>query len=263
MKTTLKTFSMGAAVAAALALSASAAMAGGVNLIFGADSGSTNYNDPDFTGAAGAIDFSFLDQATEVLVTMTIFNTTGDTTFGSGATGSKLVGVGFDLPTGVTYVGPYTPDTDNHFPYLGFNDSTLNGTPKLADGTPLTSFNDITFDVAVTLKEDDLSGGGSPSAGLPEDDSAVVSFILDGLDAAGMMSAFQTGFDDGSLFAGMRFKDVNAGAGSEKLLYNGDGGGTCGPNDPSCNVVPLPASAWLMLAGILGLGIARRRIRVV
>ncbi|NJO94023.1 MAG: PEP-CTERM sorting domain-containing protein [Hydrococcus sp. RM1_1_31] len=80
-----------------------------------------------------------------------------------------------------------------------------------------------TFDVAV-LDNNNFEGGNANGA-LPQGQSTSVSFLLSGTNllANTVESDFFTGFSDGSLKAVARFQQVNAGAGSDKLLLEDDG----------------------------------------
>ncbi|MGZ2256152.1 VPLPA-CTERM sorting domain-containing protein [Roseobacter sp. A03A-229] len=52
---------------------------------------------------------------------------------------------------------------------------------------------------------------------------------------------------------------INAGCGVTIVTARSAGGDTGGGDNPDVNVVPLPAGMWLMLAGLGGLGVLRRR----
>ena len=197
------------------------------------DSTSTSSNSPA-TGASASVDFSFTQQGSDVLLNLDITNTTGTiASFGSGATTSKLTGIGFDLLGGLNAIaGSFTSSGFlNVLALEGSGDTSLN---------PFGS-----FDVAV-LDNNNFEGGNANGA-LPQGQSTSVSFLLSGtgLVAGDLESDFLAGFNDGSLQAVARFQQVNAGAGSDKLLYNPP---TPQPETPAS--VPEPSTLiGLMLTG--------------
>lgn len=208
-----------------------AAQADTISLIF--DGSSTSSNTPA-TGASGTVDLTFTDQTSgDVLLTLDITNTTGTIpSFGDGATTSKLTGFGFNLLTDVTYVASsFAGDT---------NLTTLLQNANAAPFGPL--------DLAVA--DNNNWQGGNANNALPQGSSNTVSLQLTvGAfgDASGLASAFFEGFSD-DLTSVMRFQQVNAGAGSDKLT------------NPT--VVPLPAAAWLFGSALLGMaGIGYRGTR--
>jgi len=192
------------------------------------------------TGSAASLEFSFLQNGANVDLTVTAENTTGNTTFGSGATLSRMMGFAFETPDTVSFVS-FTGTTI--FSNLLQNDSSVNGGP----------FNSITFDLGAGNKST-LEGSGNPNDALAQGSSTSTLFKLNGLAEAAMATAFETGFADGTLELGLRFKAVNGtGADSDKLLYRA-------PDAPS--PVPLPAAAWMLLAGLGGLAAVKRRQHV-
>lgn len=218
---------MSRASAAALASVLMAGSASAITLNF--DSTSISSNSPA-TGASGSVVLSFADEGGDVRVTADITNTTGTiTSFGEGATESKLTGFGFDLVAGVSYI-------DGSFTTTGYLDT-------LIEDAELSPFG--TFDIAAADNNNFL--GGNANDALPQGMSTQVSFLFDTtLDALGLDSAFAAAFNDG-LKAVMRFQQVNAGEGSDKLLYQ--------PPAP----VPLPAAGWLLFGALGGLAFLRRK----
>ncbi|MBF9032161.1 VPLPA-CTERM sorting domain-containing protein [Rhodobacterales bacterium HKCCE3408] len=217
-----------AAVAALFALGGTAASA--VTLQFGESA--TSSNSPP-TGASGTVEMTFSDiGAGLVELSMLITNTTGDTIFGAGATASKLTGVGFDLLSGVSYVaGSFSGGT-----YLD----------TLIINAALPPFG--IFDIGVADNGNFL--GGNANGALPQGLSDTVTMRLSSsLLAADLDAAFASGFTSGDLAASLRFQQVNAGEGSDKLT------------DPTVDMspVPIPAAGFLLVAGLGGLAVLRRR----
>ncbi len=218
-------------LAAALALGLPfAAQAATFTLDFGANSISSN---TPATGASASIDWTFADSAGDILVTLNITNTTGQTIFGSGATSSVLTAFGFDLLSGYSYiVGSFVGGT-----YL---DTLILG----ADAQP---FDTLDFAAA----DNSNYNGGNANGALPEPFSDTVSFKLDSTqNAAQAFAAFLAGFNQNGLDAAVRFQQVTGpndynGAESDKLLY--------------VPPVPLPAAGWMLIAGLGGLAVAGRR----
>ncbi|PUB11071.1 hypothetical protein [Yoonia sediminilitoris] len=215
--------------AAAFAVMCFAGSAHAITLSFAEFSSSSN--DPA-TGASGEVqlDFSAVDGIARVDVTVT--NTTELTDFGSGATESQLTGFGFDLLDGVAFAGMYVIGS--------FLDTTLLNASFSPFGTLDLAFSD----------NGDFNGGNANSA-LPEGQSDMFSFALTlgsfGTVAA-LEAAFEAAFIEESLDAGMRFQQVNAGEGSDKLLFN-----------PEVSTVPLPAGLPLLLTCLAVTGILARR----
>jgi hypothetical protein len=223
-------------LAAALSAAAmAAAPAQAVTLGFG--STSTSSNTPA-TGASATVDFAFADTlGGNVKVTLDIANTTGSTSFGAGATASKLTGIAFDVVSGAAALASS---------YLG---STFFPVFNIAPNgdTTLSPFG--IFDLS--FLDNSNFEGGSANGALAQGQSTSVSFEFDtALTAAALETAFFSGFSAGSLGFVARFQQVNAGAGSDKLS-----GGTVEGTTP----IPLPAAGWLLLSGIGALALAGRR----
>ncbi len=225
-----------ALVAASFCFVGTASLAATLNF----DSTSTSSNSPP-TGASATADFTFTDSGLGVVdVSILITNTTGTiASFGAGATTSKLTGIGFDLPE-FTFLSIVA----GSFTTTGFLDTL--SPPGDTDLPPFGG-----FDVAV--KDNSNFQGGNANGALPENNSTTVSFDLNIsgsslANAAALNAAFLSGLADGSLGAVARFQQVNAGAGSDKLLFN--------PPPPA--PVPLPAGAVLLLSAVGGMAFLRR-----
>lgn len=210
-------------------------------LDFDGDSISSN---PTLTGASGAIGFSFADEGGDVRVTLDITNTTGQTTFGAGATSSKLTGFGFDLLDGVAFGGDFGTE--------GFLDTLiLNAKFKPFDS----------LDVAVA--DNKKFNGGNANGALATGASTTVDFLLDtDLNAASLGDAYLQAFlVSNTARAGLRFQQVNAGKGSDKLIYVGTPPGGIVAGVPVPAALPLLATA-LAAFGLIGRRQARRRAAV-
>jgi PEP-CTERM motif len=159
-------------------------------LNFGAASQSSN---TPATGSSAKVDFKFTQSGQNVLVNLDIFNTTGETTFGSGATKSTLMGFAFDLLDGIT-IGSFTGNSN--FGNLGSN----------IDLAPIQE----TFDVGISLNSNFI--GGNPNGGLTQGSSSSVSFLLSGANllAETLEQDFFKGFSDGTLKWATRFQAVGS-----------------------------------------------------
>jgi len=236
--------------------------ANALSLKFDSYYGSTN---SPGTGASAEVDFVFTDLGGTVQLDLNIANITngdslyedpntpGDDVATAGATGSRFMGFGLDYANGdlADIFGITNSDYtgDSFFGNLIFDDSSING--AAGNGTMAgTSFNDITFDIGFGNKST-LMGNGNPNSALGAGDSTTVSLILDTSpgfdDAATIETWFEEQFNQGNLVAGARFKDVNAGAGSDKLFGGIDnvptidaspGGDNPGGENPGGEVLP-------------------------
>ncbi|MEB3279336.1 MAG: PEP-CTERM sorting domain-containing protein [Lyngbya sp.] len=201
------------------------------SVTFGEDSQSSNN---PATGASAFVDFMFSDVSGGVQLTANITNTTGSSSFGAGATTSKLTGIAFDLISGV-----------------GIDTNSFN-TPEFLD-TLLTNvdFNPFSnsvgnFDIA--FADNNNFEGGNANGALSEGNSTLASIVLTtGLGANAVEQAFFNGFSNGSLNFAARFQQVNAGAGSDKLLGGTINGGTTDPEP-----VPEP---FTILGSVTALGV--------
>ncbi len=230
----------------ALLLGASAASA--ITLQF--DSSATSSNTPA-TGASGTATLAFSDVGTnQVQIDVSVENTTGSSTFGAGATVSKLTGFAFSLLSGTSLASISTTGA-----FLDY---------AFASGVSLPPFG--SFDVAWGDNSNFQAGG--PGGALPEGqtDTGLKAIINVGslYTAATLESAYLASFNDTSddIGAVMRFQSVNAGSGSDKLLYGGISNPGPGPGpgpNPNPAPVPLPAAGWMLLAAIGGMAFWRRR----
>ncbi|MEQ8848558.1 hypothetical protein [Botrimarina sp.] len=188
-----------------------------------------------------------------MLLTFGVTNTTGSPTFGAGATASMLTGVAIDLPNFVTVQsGTFSPGTKL--------DTLLNSSS--ASLPPFGS-----FELAIADNGNLLGGNanGALAAGASDTASLIVSLNAGSSainNAMELALAMQTGFnsqptDLSHLKAAVRFQQVNAGEGSDKLLYNPPEPPTPDPDD-NPEVAPEPGSL-LVWAAIGGLVTAARR----
>jgi hypothetical protein len=232
-----KIFLLSAAFLTAIALGSPANA--GVLLTF--DSSSVSSNNPP-TGASGTAELSFAAVGSDVRVSVEVTNTTGlIPSFGAGATASKLTGVGFDI-LGLVYEGGFIGGN--------FLDTAIQPASLPPFGT---------FDFAGADNSNFL--GGNANAALPAGGVDTFSFLLSGLNAVDMEAAFENAYELSDPLLGsavMRFQQVNAGAGSDKLFL-GPPGTTPPVPGPGGNV-PEPSSMAIFGAlGLLGLASRRRR----
>ena len=193
-------------------------------LNFGAASESSN---TEATGSSAKVDFKFTQSGENVLVNLDIFNTTGDTTFGSGATKSTLMGFAFDLLDGIQ-IGSFTGNSN--FKHLG-------------SGIDLQPIQD-TFDVGISLNSNFI--GGNPNGGLTQGLSSSVNFLLSGANllAESLEQQFFQGFSDGTLKWATRFQAVGSlqgpysGSTSDKLWGGTITGAPETPQPPAPPEVP-------------------------
>jgi hypothetical protein len=187
-------------IATGLAIAASALMASPADAF-------TLYIDPFFgstenTGATAKLDFDFEQSGSDVLLNLSIFNTTGDArpkeTETDGANAATLVGLAFDLP-----------DIVQSFSY---NTLTSNFT-RLYENVALQPFG--TFDVGIRNSGSGNFIGGNPRTGLKTGESTTVQFRFQG-DAATVEQRFVAGFQSKSLTVAARFQEVD-GSGSDKV----------------------------------------------
>lgn len=235
MITTLKSYLVKSVAISLLLLNYSVANA---SLILEWNSNSASSNTPA-TGASAKATLDFFDDGGLVRIDMLIRNTTGElASFGSGATTSKLTGIGFDLitPNGGLFAANFSGGT--YFDTMIANAS-------------LPPFG--TLDLG--LADNTNFVGGNANGALPEgtEDTLSMKIGFNGLSALDVENAFKAGFNDGSLDYVARFVQVNAGAGSDKL----NGGECCGePENPQ--EVPEPSTVMLLSLGLMGLLLRRK-----
>jgi hypothetical protein len=187
------------------------------------------------TGATAMLNFNFLQEGANVKLNLGIKNTT-DGTVGLKATAATLVGVGFDLPTGIST-------------YL-FNAGSSSFT-SLYKNASLNPYG--TFDVGIRSASPGNFAGGNPTQGLTAGQSTLVSFLFQGnnLTAKSVEAAFKDGFTSKALSVVGRFQQVNGG-GSDKVL-----GGILEPSNNAA-AVPEPTT---MLGAIAAAGAVLGRKR--
>jgi hypothetical protein len=200
--------------------------------------------DPQFgstenTGSKANLDFDFVQSGSNVLLNLGMKNTT-DGTAGLGATASTLVGVAFDVVSGLG---------------VSLQSSGGSGFTQFWQNVSLAPANTFgTYDVGISTPRNSFEGGNA-NKGLKAGEAATVSFLLSGanLNALSLENAFLAGFKDGSLKVAGRFQQVNAGGGSDKV-----GGGIVEP--PPVEKVPEP-SAVLGVVTMGGLLLGRKQLQ--
>jgi len=200
---------------------------------FSFDQNSQSSN-PKATGASALLTFNFSDvNSSTIKVDLKIENTTGDTTFGEGATNSKLTGIALDLLPGLT-ASSFMGD-----PYFGTFLTNVDFQP----------FSNFVGNFSIGIADNSNFEGGNANAALPQGATSNVSFLLTGFASGKTAAALETDFfnaysnNNNGIDIAARFQQVNAGEGSDKLL-----GGTPGGNDDDDVTVPEPAT-------VLGLGL--------
>ncbi|MGB7894489.1 MAG: PEP-CTERM sorting domain-containing protein [Microcoleus sp.] len=190
------------------------------------------------TGATATLDFNFVQSGADLLLNLGITNTTGTKTTAGGATNSSLVGVAFDVLSGVNASVKSTAGST----FTAFwQNVEIKGLQK--DG----------FDYGISTPRKEFDGGNA-NEGLYKNQSTLVSFLLTGssLSAAQAENAFLTGFQNGTLKAGVRFQQVagsNVGK-SDKVMA-----GVSADAEP----VPEPTTIAGMVMGLGSLVAARRK----
>lgn len=231
MKNVLSTLIGSSVLAAGLAAGSSvvAPIASAFTLDFNAYYGSTNN---PATGASAEVDFVFTDVGNDVKLEMNITNNTGDVLsdyFGnsittSSATESRFMGFGLDYTKGnlvdIFNITSSDYTGNSKFGNLIFDDNSISGQAGVTDGNSEMerNFNNIIFDIGFGNKST-LMGNGSPNGALGAGESTIVSLILDSdMNAAATELWFDNAFKNNEFNSGARFKAVNAGAGSDKIL---------------------------------------------
>ena len=224
---------IGTLIGSSLAFALTASSANAVTLAFD-DTTSYSTNTP-YTGASGTVVMTFTDVVGGIMLDISVENTTGNTIFGAGATASKLTGFAFDALDGLSVLASTVGTNLNTF---------LSGSVA---ALPFPSF-DWAF------ADNGNYNGGNANGALPAGQTDSMSLLLssNSMNAAQVDAAYVSAFADTNdgIDAALRFQQVNAGAGSEKLLWTG------GENPTP---VPLPAAGWLLVAGLGGLGALKRR----
>lgn len=192
------------------------------------------------TGASGTAKFEFSDlTGGGVGLDLTVTNTTGlllSGTFGAGATESRLTQFYFDEIAGLSLSG-----------------STLTGAlDVLEEDVSFTPFSNSVGNFSIGICHRDNCQNGQPNSGLAAGESSMGMLTFNTTSTADVVaSILMDAFENGGANAALRFQAVNAGAGSDKLLYTGT----------NVSTVPLPATLPLLLGalGVLGFGVSRRR----
>lgn len=270
-RTTSPSLALSAAVGLAIASSIFASKpAEAFTLSINPQYGSTNMNSAGVigTGATATLDFNFQQSGNNVLLNLTMANTTNGTA-GMKATGSTLVGAAFDLISGVK-VSQYTGS--GGFTQLwtaasgdSYDTPSLSGNAQLGNGAVKAFGN---YGVGVSPVRNSFNGGNPTTgltAGLPP---ITVQFLLTSttgaaLDKATVDSLFKAGFTNGTLNAAGRFQQVTGvnGFTSDKVMggilseVGGGGGGTT-----NSAAVPEPTTMLgVMAAG--GAILGRKRLQ--
>jgi uncharacterized protein (TIGR03382 family) len=224
------------------------------------DGNSVSSNTPP-TGASADIEFAFSeatpppDPSGDLTLDLTVTNTTGispnPVTGSAGATEASLMGFGVDLPGGVTVLpGSYEVTPTTSFPYLLAN-------------VALSPFGGVD----VYFSNNQNAAGGNPNDALTAGQSATIRLdLVTAIALADIEMQFTDvlslncsttgqGCTDELATSVARFQDVNAGAGSDKLLgyiVTDDD-----PDEPQ-GENPAPATVALMGLGLAVLGYRRR-----
>ncbi|WP_253154632.1 PEP-CTERM sorting domain-containing protein [Stieleria tagensis] len=224
-----------------------------------------NSTDSTLSGASATAFFNFglatPDEVGRRSIEVTISNTSESLT-NVPLTSSFLTGLAFDTPAfgessvvfdNSSYVG--TSELGNVVsPDVAFNPFTAGGAPE--------------FDIAFT-DGSNIQGGGQPIDGLAMGDTITVSieftfypvFETGAVDTSpsptDIEAMFRAGFADGSLRTAVRFKAINPGGGSDKIL---GGPPTDPPTGDPPGMVPEPSSFAIFAAlGLCGVASRRRR----
>lgn len=252
MKTSLSRALLPSLIGVGFALASSASLpANAFSIAFGSTSKSSNTT---ATGASAKVDFSFSNiNSTSVLLNLKLTNTTGQIpAFGSKATQSTLVGFGFDILDNLKF--SYS-SLSSPFTKL-YGDASLT-TQRVEGAADLQPFG--VFDAGIRSAGSGNFTGGNAQSGLTAGQSTDVSFTLKGtnLTAASVESEFLKQLQSGQLKVATRFQQVNAGAGSDKLL----GGTITVAVKPKPKRVPEPmtTTGLGLVAGVL---LAARRLKV-
>ncbi len=204
-------------------LALSATQANAFTYTFG--DASTSSNDTA-TGAAAAVDFDFVNLGNDqVQLNLDFLNTTGQNIFGAGATSSALTGIAFDIFDDIS-VASYS---------LNGNLDTWLSDVEFAPFTNTVGNFDIGF-----ADNNNFTGGNANEAVDTGENSRATLVFNTSADADALRERFRQGFSSAELNIAARFQQVNAGAGSDKLL----GGRISDPFSPpeAPREIPEPAA---------------------
>lgn len=228
--------------AAAFSLLMGAGPAASMAFTLDIDSLTAQSSNSPATGASGSVLFNFSDITGGVQLDLTITNTTGTVTnpLDAGATQSRLTGFFFDTIAD-----------------LQLSTSTLSSPlDELATTVSLEPFSTPAFgagDFSIGICHRANCQNGQPNGALDVGDSSLGTLTFGtSSNASAIADLLLDAFNNGDAHAALRFQAVNAGAGSDKLLYSGD-----------VSAVPLPATLPLLLGAVGLLGFSFRRKRYV
>lgn len=205
--------------------------------IYSLDSTSQSSNN-SATGASASVEFKFSDLSNDqIQVDLTVTNTTGQLEgglFGDQATSSSLTGIAFDVFDGLSLVSRNTH---------GNLDTWL-------DDVDFNPFSNSVGDFTVALADNNNFEGGNPNGAVATGETSTASFVVTGFTpdttSSELRERFRQAFESKELDIAARFQQVNAGAGSEKLL----GGVVIGEASPEKSTqIPEPGN-------VSGLGVA-------
>ncbi len=182
-------------------LALSATQASAFTYSFGGTSTSSNST---ATGAAATVDFDFIDIGnSQVQLNLKFSNTTGQDTFGAGATSSALTGIAFDIFDDIS-VASYS---------LSGNLGTWLTDVKLEPFSNRVGNFDIGF-----ADNNNFTGGNANNA-VETGEFSLATLVFDASEGAdALKDRFRQGLASETIYATARFQQVNAGAGSDKLL---------------------------------------------
>ena len=124
--------------------------------------------------------------------------------------------------------------------------------PEIADGVTLTPTTSAIVANATTWEELGSSSGGCFSAGCGSTGWIQSNYMIE-TDGAYSFTFGVTNISDQIFASGLAIAGLTVG---DQVIIPDDPGG---PISPPPSAVPLPAGAWMLLAALGGLGLARRR----
>jgi hypothetical protein len=213
----------------------SATQASAFTYTFGDASRSSNST---ATGAAATVNFDFIDLGNDqVQLNLEFLNTTGQSTFGAGATSSALTGIAFDI-----------------FDDISVASHNLNGNlDTLLSDVALNPFGN--FDIG--FADNNNFAGGNANGAVDTGENSLATLVLNrSADADTLRERFRRGFSSAELNLAARFQQVNAGAGSDKLLGGSISDPFSPPEEPREIPEPTAMGSLALLIGYLKL---RRR----